>query len=398
MNDNTQMVQVGDGSLDKSGIYELLHQVRPVWKAKNLITRVERLIPVDASSACQRLFNAAIHDLKEKIVIVGVDIASEAASNYGLPNVTRDEHIIEYNVSKTIDLAYRIGLLTRSEWRIIHRCYEIRRDLEHEDEEYEAMLQDCIYIFKSTIDIVLSKDPIELLKVTEAKDLVESDTNITVTEEFLEFYQKAPKQRKQEINELLISFAFDQEKPDIVRENSVELMRHLQSRTDKTVVIDLTKSLEERLGKNPVDLKTAKIASACGALGYMKKVKRTDYFTEVFITLLNATDWDDQGKHCANLEDAGGLVHCPDEIYERLLTRLVDIYIGEPSYGPWSGYRPVFYSDPAAPIIRRMIEGDKKRAGKYMEKVRESKPVNKHSGFKAIMRRFDALADLCEAI
>ena len=70
--------------ISKSGIQNLLDEIRPVWKGKNLIQRVERLLPVDASSACQRLFNAAIHDLKEKIIVIGVDLAKEVAqiTNY----------------------------------------------------------------------------------------------------------------------------------------------------------------------------------------------------------------------------------------------------------------------------------------------------------------------------
>src|SRR5699024_897737 len=165
MSENYEIIPAGE-PISKSGIENLLDGIRPVWKGKNLIQRVNRLLPIDPSSACQRLFNAAVHDLKEKILIVGVDIANETAINYKLPSIKREEDILEYNVSKTIDLAYRMGILKRPEWRRIHRCYEIRRDLEHEDDEYEAVLEDCFYIFKTSIDVVLSKDPIELLKVT----------------------------------------------------------------------------------------------------------------------------------------------------------------------------------------------------------------------------------------
>jgi hypothetical protein len=45
----------------------------------NLIERARRLLPVDPSSACQRLFNAAVRDVRDKILIVGVGIAREAA-------------------------------------------------------------------------------------------------------------------------------------------------------------------------------------------------------------------------------------------------------------------------------------------------------------------------------
>jgi hypothetical protein len=48
--------------------------------------RVRQLLPVDPSSACQRVLNAAIHDLRNKIIVAGLDIAQEAASRFRLPD------------------------------------------------------------------------------------------------------------------------------------------------------------------------------------------------------------------------------------------------------------------------------------------------------------------------
>jgi len=52
--------------IEDSEAPQLLEKIRPKWKAKNLIQRVKRILPVDPSSACQRIFNAALHDLREK--------------------------------------------------------------------------------------------------------------------------------------------------------------------------------------------------------------------------------------------------------------------------------------------------------------------------------------------
>src|ERR1043166_7714044 len=151
---NVELVKASDAP-------SLLRQIRPAWQARDLITRVKRLISVDPSSACQRLFNAAIHDLREKLVVAGIDIAKEAAKQHKLPPVERAEDIEEYSTAKLIDLAHRMGLLTRPDWRRLSRCYEIRRDLEHEDDEYEAGVEDCIYIFQTCISVVLSRDPVQ---------------------------------------------------------------------------------------------------------------------------------------------------------------------------------------------------------------------------------------------
>jgi len=119
-----------------SGANKLLNQIRPEWRAKGLIHRTIKLLPVDPSSACQRLLNATIHDLRQKILIAGLDIAKEVADRFKLPSIAKSEDITEnYSTARIIDLAYRMGLLTRPEWRKIRRCYEIRGDLEHEDEQ-----------------------------------------------------------------------------------------------------------------------------------------------------------------------------------------------------------------------------------------------------------------------
>src|SRR5713101_7851275 len=131
MADETIQIGSGGGQLvPAAGIDALLAKVRPEWQARDLIRRVRSLLPVDPSSACQRLLNAAIHDLRQKILIAGLDIATEAAAANHLPQVSRNEHILEsYSPFHTLELAYRMGLLDRPDWKRLRRAYEIRRDL-----------------------------------------------------------------------------------------------------------------------------------------------------------------------------------------------------------------------------------------------------------------------------
>ena len=139
-----------------STVEQYLTRIRPEWQSTPLIQRVMRLLPVDPSSACQRLLNAAGHDLRSKIRYLGLDLAKDVADTFGLPHVNNDEELEDYPIARLYDLAFRLGLLNRAEWRRIHRAYEIRRDLEHEDDEYEASRGDLIYIFETAIDVVLS--------------------------------------------------------------------------------------------------------------------------------------------------------------------------------------------------------------------------------------------------
>src|SRR5579872_3996285 len=86
----------------------LMARVRPEWQAKSLIERVQRLLPTDPSSACQRLLNAAVHDLREKVVIAGLDIAEQAARQAKLPPVTRQEDVADYSTDGLLDLAFHM--------------------------------------------------------------------------------------------------------------------------------------------------------------------------------------------------------------------------------------------------------------------------------------------------
>jgi hypothetical protein len=103
--------------IQATNVPALLSKIRPSWQTKSLIDRVRRLLSVDPSSACQRLLNAAIHDLKDKVVIAGIDIAAEAAKQNKLPPVSNQEDVENYSTAKLIDLAYYMGLLSRPEWR-----------------------------------------------------------------------------------------------------------------------------------------------------------------------------------------------------------------------------------------------------------------------------------------
>jgi hypothetical protein len=99
-----------------AGAPALFGKIRPEWRAKGLIRRTTRLLEVDPSSACQRLFNAAVVDLRQKVIVAGLDIAKEAAARFKLPSITKEEDISEnYTVARIIDLAYRIGILGRPE-------------------------------------------------------------------------------------------------------------------------------------------------------------------------------------------------------------------------------------------------------------------------------------------
>lgn len=380
---------------------DLLAAIRPEWQAKRLVQRVVALIPVDPSSACQRLLNAAIKDLQQKIVIAGIDLAIEAAKLNKLPPITKADDVLEnYSTTNTLALAYRMGLATRPEWRRLQRAYEIRGDLEHEDAEYEAQPEDCIYVFATCISIVLSRDPIELIRVRDVRESIESP-NKTLSPDLLEDYGKAPEVRQTEIVRMLVGVARAAKEPDLVRQHAVEALRTFAPLTDDKVKITVASEIHEQLQGRALQTVDMKIAAAIGAVPYLKQRRVTTFYTEIGDKLLKVSpDWDDYQHHrdpLNEIDDYGGLAVIPDDQLPRILRWLVICYLGEPGHrGQWGRNRPVFYSDAAAPIIERLIKGGDPRLRPLLEASAKDKKIAAAMAHQPIARRFERLLDLLD--
>jgi len=388
--------------IESSGVNNLLLKIRPQWQAKNLIKRVIRILPVDPSSACQRIFNAAIHDLKEKIVVAGIDIAREAAKQHKLPKIDRPEDVENFSVSRTIDLSYRMGLLSRPEWRRMLRVYDIRKDLEHEDDEYEAGVEDCVYIFKTCIEVVLEKDPIHVIKLTDIKDIVEQPTPSTLGEVVIEDYRSAPQPRQLEIYKFLISSSLNSKHPDIVRQNCYNALGILHEYTNKQVILDCSENFQEKLGRRCPDIAEARVAATAGILPYLKKANRRELFSafydEMRKTGYGFTSHQKHGELLRNLQELGGIDYCPDELVEKFCAWLILCYVGEPSFGQYSRSRKVFFSNVGAPLSLRLLANSYRDIYGIVVKLRKKNRTVKNacSASEYTERRYQKILDELE--
>lgn len=381
-----------------SGVQNLLSQIRPQWQSKKLIERVRKLLDVDPSSACQRLLNAAIHDLREKIAIAGLDIAGEVARQYKLPTITNAEDIANYSNSRLIELAYRMGLLSRPEWRRVLRCYEIRRDLEHEDHEYEAGVEDCVYIFVTCIEVILSREPVQLLKVTDFKDLIEQASAIVPNKVVLEDFKNAPQPRQEEILKFLISHAMDKSKSDIIQQNAYNCIKFLKSLTRQTVQVSIGEHIQSVAGRR-IDARTARVAEAAGVFPYLRQAARVDFFSKYYKKMKQVgTRWAGHNEHGELLRsfiEYGGIDNCPDVIRKKILTWLVLTYIGEPGgRTQYGNLRNVYYSNTAAPLIEEILFLSSIDLRQELEEIRCEKEVKLAICTDHIAGRFDRLADI----
>lgn len=384
-----------------SGVDVLLGQIRPEWQAKSLINRVKTILPVDPSSACQRLLNAAIHDLREKIIIAGLDVAQAVAVLYKLPPAAKAEDIYDYSTTNTLDLAYRMGLISRPEWRRLKRAYDIRKDLEHEDDQYEASVEDCVYVFRTCIEIVLSVDPIAPVQVADIKDIIEAPAHVSLSAELVDDYDNAPGMRQIEITKFLISTSRDNKKPDIIRQNAIEALRTLEPHTRKEIKATLGQFMQETLKRKPIELADMKIAAAAGITPYLKQAKMR-VFLEGFLERMDYVGYrwrryDQHSKLLDDFDDIGGLEACPGNVRAKIVLWMVRCHLGEPGGYGMGINRPVFYSNVAAPRIEMMFRQAGTLIKDDFEAAATDKLVKAAISDKHIARRLERLRDLANA-
>ena len=385
--------------VEASGVMSILENVRPYWKDRRLIERVLNLLKSDPSSACQRILNAAIQDLREKIIIAGIDIAREAASANRMSPLAKPEDVEAYSTKDIIDISHFIGFLSRAEWRRLARCYEIRRDLEHEDDEYEAGVEDCVYIFKTAVDVVLSRDPIKVISVSDIVAQIELPNPIVLSQEYLTDYEHAPKQRQMEILKMLIGKYLDPRAPEILKTNAINCLKSLQGITQNQAKVELGSAYQAKLGRDGVTQDHFFVMNAAGLLGYFTTAARDSYFADLLRTFdTHGYHWKKWKVHTELLQlfiASGEFEHIPAERADGFIIWMFKCFIGEPG-GYGAGYaRRVFFSDTGAPICKLIIKRNGplilNRIQKNAEIGREIERVIDNSDLR---RRFDDLLDL----
>ncbi len=288
-----------------------------------------------------------------------------------------------------------MGLISRPEWRRLKRAYDIRKDLEHEDDQYEAGIEDCVYIFRTCIEIVLSRDPITPVRISDIKDIIESPKAVTLSAETLQDFSNAPNTRQLEIKKFLIGISRDGKKPDITRQNAVEALRTLAPVTRRSVQAEVGEFIQELLEGKPIDLVHMKIAAAAAVTAYLKQSKVRSFFEE-FNQKLAAIGhhWKSHDQHWKILDDFEDVGGFPQENRTDLITWMVRCYIGEPGGYGMGINRAVFYSNVAAPRIERMFRAAGPTIEKNFEEAASKKEVKAATGDKHVARRLETLRDM----
>jgi hypothetical protein len=215
----------------------------------------------------------------------------------------------------------------------------------------------------------------------------------------LEDYKNAPDPRQLEILKFLIATALKSENPDIVRQNAYAMLLHLQPVTRNPAKLELAKHMQEKVGRHGLTLILFKVSNAAGVLAYLKDSSRRDFFAG-YLHRLTAIGggWRAFARHrepLEELEDVGGLTHCPDEVAHGLLGWMVLCYVGtEGGRTSYGHVRPVFYSDTAAPIIERLVGAGGGRVLGMLKALHDDREVKlRLTSCKDVAARYEDLLD-----
>src|SRR5205807_2398450 len=118
--------------------------------------------------------------------------------------------------------------------------------------------------------------------------------------------------------------------------------------------------VQDRIGREHMTLREARVASAAGVLPYLRKAQRRDFFGRYLERMQTiGYSWRKHAHHgelLRGLTEVGGLTAVLDDQREDYVRWLTLAYIGEPGgYGTMGRNRKVFYSNSAAPLVEQLL-------------------------------------------
>jgi len=376
----------------ESKVVHLFDDVREIWKDRNIIKRSLLLLKVDPSSACQRIFNAAIFDLKEKLILLGIDLIKTAVRIHKMEEINTTDDIKDYKTRNIIELSKNIGILSEVERSRMQRVYDIRNDLEHEDIVYEANESDVIYVFQTCIETVLSKDPIKVLRVSDIQKLIESKDRVYPEYSMVEDFKTTMGTNQLEIVEQLIGISLDERKDEVMIENAFNTLNAFGEHIQNDVKLSLIKKFDDKFIN--ITKKSGTVFYAAGLFPYIDTKYRKNFFETLNNNLINiGFEWTKYPSHRGVLSiflEIGYLNYCPKEIVYDIIKWMMRLYLGVTAVN--SPYRNVYYSDVGASLVKQIFTNSFKVILSYKSKILEDEDIKKLiENDQNIKDRFDYL-------
>jgi hypothetical protein len=176
----------------------------------------------------------------------------------------------------------------------------------------------------------------------------------------------------------------------------------LKTLSHSQVLIICAREFVQRIGKRGPTLIEARVAYGSGLFPYLKQAQIKDFYDSYLAEMTKISySWAAHKSHSEllrNLEEIGGLEHCPEECLAQYVKWLVMCYIGSSggrtSYG---NVRNVYYSNVGAPIAFNILKTKSRNVYPVvvgLEKGSES--VRNAIGDEYVALRFNSILDELE--
>jgi hypothetical protein len=249
------------------------------------------------------------------------------------------------------------------------------------------------------VDFILANDPVQIIKLTEIKSIVESPSLVSLDHAVIEDYEQAPNPIQTEISQFLISTSLDNKHPDIVRQNCYIALATLNSYTNRNTILECAQHfVDKRLGRRTPLLGEMRVANSSGILPYLRSAHVNSFYPS-YLDRLDSTGyhWENNNKHgelLRDLKEVGGTTFCNDQVIkDKIIEWLILCYIGEPgAYGYHGRNRQVFFTNSGAPLSFELLEEDEKISVTDVNRiVHASTTIRKQIASKYVMRKLQEI-------
>lgn len=344
-------------------------------------------------SAIGCYWNAVSDDLRRKVMHRSLDLFNKEMTKSVKTYEDFQNHVTDNDL---IEGAYKIGVLSWEEKKIMHQARETRNIFDGHPDSSDPSLFKVLNMIVDCNRYVLSQDfPIPIINVNDF--IVKMDTDIYDKHELAveQAFIDLPEIYKNEMSNKLytyyvgdtistrfranLEFSF----PVLWRVYPREIRQQLGQRFDKMY-------LEGDSSKNEKGIELFKIIDG---LKYLSTTTRKLIYEPTIKNLEDhLDDWDEEEKAVKELVSFGSVV--PDDYVSRLVTALTLTFVGYKGISYRYG-RTEFFSNAAAPRITRMVEKfDNKSAEEFVNAIKVNSTLKSRIRTVAQLRRLRTLGDI----
>lgn len=381
---------------EKNLIEKALTNVRPEFKNNTYILEAVKVLNVKGyRSAIGCFWNAVIDDVRQKIIHRSLDLFNKKMEPKKEVKTYEDfqDHVTDYDL---IEGAYKIGVIGWEARKLLHQARETRHIFDGHPKSSEPSLIKVLDMVNDCNKYVLSQSyPTKIIDIDTYMSTMDSndyDKNEIAVEQA---FSDLPTIYKTELINKFYSSYTHESSSTVLRANIEFCMAILWSVLSKEDRLQIGNRLDtDMISGNKKKIKKG-IESLClvNGLRYVSNATRKAIFEPAIRNLEeNLDEWEEEGLAVKYLERLG--TNIPDELIKRYVSSLTLTFVGHKGFSIHYS-RTNFYSDVAAPIIKKLFEKFDHRADQeFVNTIKNDKNLKSRIIYQSQLARLRILGDI----